>query len=107
MPLGQRVSGNVGFVGERDDGESAVGVLWGAGQDAVHGGADAFAFVGGGARAEARVLTYEGSGQSVYGRSECTIGAIDRYLISQSVPANGVRCPEVRPSITPRRAGAN
>ncbi|MGW4961659.1 alpha/beta hydrolase [Nonomuraea sp. NPDC004186] len=52
--------------------------------------------------AEARVLTYEGSGHSVYGRSECTMGAIDRYLISQSVPANGVRCPEARPSIMPR-----
>ena len=57
--------------------------------------------------AQARVLTYEGSGHSVYGRSECTIGAIDRYLISQSVPASGVRCPEVRPSIMPRRAAAD
>ncbi|MEU7863715.1 alpha/beta hydrolase [Nonomuraea sp. NPDC049141] len=47
--------------------------------------------------AEARVLTYEGSGHSV----------IDRYLISQSVPANGVRCPEARPSIMPRRAAAD
>ncbi|MFC7584519.1 alpha/beta hydrolase [Nonomuraea antimicrobica] len=50
---------------------------------------------------EARVLTYEGSGHSVYGRSECTIGAIDRYLISQSVPANGVRCPEAQPRARP------
>ncbi|MEU6790606.1 alpha/beta hydrolase [Nonomuraea wenchangensis] len=48
--------------------------------------------------AGARVLTYEGSGHTVYGRSACTVGAIDRYLISRSVPADGVRCPEVRPS---------
>ncbi|MEU4516820.1 alpha/beta hydrolase [Nonomuraea wenchangensis] len=47
---------------------------------------------------EARVLTYEGSGHTVYGRSPCTVGAIDRYLIARSVPASGVRCPEVRPS---------
>ncbi|WP_166427358.1 alpha/beta hydrolase [Nonomuraea mesophila] len=44
--------------------------------------------------AEARVVTYEGSGHGVYGRNACTIGTIDRYLISQSVPADGVRCPE-------------
>ncbi|MGA4990509.1 alpha/beta hydrolase [Nonomuraea bangladeshensis] len=48
--------------------------------------------------AAARVLTYEGSGHTVYGRSACTAGAIDRYLIARSVPAGGVRCPEVRPS---------
>ncbi|AQZ62010.1 proteinase (secreted protein) [[Actinomadura] parvosata subsp. kistnae] len=49
--------------------------------------------------AEARVLTYEGSGHGVYGRSDCTTGAIDRYLIAQSIPAHGVRCPEVRPPL--------
>ncbi|SDI19190.1 alpha/beta hydrolase [Nonomuraea jiangxiensis] len=54
---------------------------------------------------EARVLTFEGSGHGVYGRSACTIGTIDRYLISQSLPAKGVRCPEVRPPSTPRRGG--
>ncbi|MCK2218206.1 alpha/beta hydrolase [Actinomadura sp. ATCC 31491] len=52
--------------------------------------------------AEARVLTYEGSGHGVYGRSACTAGAIYRYLISQSVPADGVRCPEAPPSATVR-----
>ncbi|MGA4996139.1 hypothetical protein [Nonomuraea bangladeshensis] len=40
---------NVGFLGESDDGEGAGGALRGAGQDAVHGGADALAFVEGGA----------------------------------------------------------
>jgi pimeloyl-ACP methyl ester carboxylesterase len=49
---------------------------------------------------EARVLTYEGAGHGVYGRSSCTVGAIDRYLISQSVPAKGVRCPEAVPEGT-------
>ncbi|WP_091089619.1 alpha/beta hydrolase [Nonomuraea wenchangensis] len=48
--------------------------------------------------AKARVLTYEGSGHTVYGRSAGTVGAVDRYLISRSVAADGVRCPEVRPS---------
>ncbi|NJP92825.1 alpha/beta hydrolase [Nonomuraea sp. FMUSA5-5] len=58
--------------------------------------------------AEARVLTYEGSGHGVYGRSACTTGAIDRYLISQSIPAHGVRCPEVRPApLAPKSELAN
>ncbi|MER7363330.1 alpha/beta hydrolase [Nonomuraea wenchangensis] len=48
--------------------------------------------------AKARVLTYEGSGHTVYGRSAGAVGAVDRYLISRSVAADGVRCPGVRPS---------
>src|SRR5260370_139712 len=48
MPLGESVSGDVGLVGEGDDGEGATGVLRGIGKDPVHGGPDAVAFVGGG-----------------------------------------------------------
>ncbi|MFE0152402.1 alpha/beta hydrolase [Nonomuraea sp. NPDC059007] len=44
---------------------------------------------------EARLLTYEGWGHSIYNRSECTRGAIDRYLIEQTLPAPGMRCPAV------------
>ncbi|MEV4889702.1 alpha/beta hydrolase, partial [Nonomuraea sp. NPDC055795] len=44
---------------------------------------------------EARLLTYEGWGHSVYNRSECTRDAFDRYLIEQALPAPGTRCPAV------------
>ncbi|WP_043633001.1 alpha/beta fold hydrolase [Nonomuraea candida] len=42
---------------------------------------------------KATLLTYEGWGHSIYGRTPCTTSAIDGYLISQTVPAPGTRCP--------------
>ena len=46
VPLGERVAGDAGLDGERDDGQRAVGPLGGACQDAVHRGADPVALVG-------------------------------------------------------------
>ncbi|WP_199565526.1 alpha/beta hydrolase [Spongiactinospora rosea] len=46
---------------------------------------------------EARFVTYEGWGHGIYGRSDCTTGAIDDYLISLKPPAHGTRCPAVPP----------
>ncbi|MEV6154050.1 alpha/beta hydrolase [Nonomuraea sp. NPDC052129] len=47
---------------------------------------------------EAALLTYEGWGHGVYGRSDCVTGAMDRYLISLTVPtAAGSRCPAIPP----------
>lgn len=45
-----------------------------------------------------RLLTYEGWGHIVYGRGDCATGAIDRYLISQTLPERGARCPAVPPA---------
>ncbi|WP_206641575.1 alpha/beta hydrolase [Nonomuraea polychroma] len=53
---------------------------------------------------EARLLTYEGWGHSIYNRSECTRRAIDRYLIEQTLPAPGMRCPAVPYTGTPTSA---
>ncbi|MFI9550513.1 alpha/beta hydrolase [Nonomuraea endophytica] len=50
---------------------------------------------------EARLLTYDGWGHSIYNRSECTRGAIDRYLIEQTLPIPGMRCPAVPYTGTP------
>ncbi|WP_186403736.1 alpha/beta hydrolase [[Actinomadura] parvosata] len=44
---------------------------------------------------EARLLTYEGGGHSVYYRSACARDAIDRYLIAGTLPTDGARCPAV------------
>ncbi|HEV2783703.1 MAG TPA: alpha/beta hydrolase [Actinophytocola sp.] len=46
---------------------------------------------------EAVLLTYDGWGHGVYGRSDCTTGAVDRYLISLTLPARGTHCPAVEP----------
>ncbi|MFI0421790.1 alpha/beta hydrolase [Spongiactinospora sp. 9N601] len=46
---------------------------------------------------EARFVTYEGWGHGIYGRGECTTGAIDDYLISLKPPARGTRCAAVPP----------
>ncbi|MFB4289627.1 alpha/beta fold hydrolase [Nonomuraea sp. ATR24] len=46
---------------------------------------------------KATLLTYEGWGHGVYGRSECTTVAMDTYLISRTVPAQGTRCPAEKP----------
>ncbi|MFI6393140.1 alpha/beta hydrolase [Nonomuraea sp. NPDC050540] len=50
---------------------------------------------------EARLLTYEGWGHSIYNRSQCTRGTIDRYLIDQTLPPPGTRCPAVPYTSTP------
>ncbi|RBQ22114.1 alpha/beta hydrolase [Spongiactinospora rosea] len=44
-----------------------------------------------------RLLTYEGTGHSVYGRGDCTISTIDRYLIELKPPAYRASCPAVPP----------
>jgi pimeloyl-ACP methyl ester carboxylesterase len=46
---------------------------------------------------EAVLLTYDGWGHGVYGRSECTTGAIDKYLLTLTLPARGTHCPAVEP----------
>jgi pimeloyl-ACP methyl ester carboxylesterase len=57
----------------------------------------------------ASLLTYEGWGHIVYGRSDCVSGAMDRYLITARPPAAGASCPGVEPvaagvgGIAPRR----
>jgi hypothetical protein len=43
------------------------------------------------------LVTYEGAGHSVYGRSDCTRGAVDGYLVSLTVPKDGSGCPAVGP----------
>ena len=39
------------------------------------------------------LLTYEGWGHGTYNSSQCAKEAVDRYLISQELPARGTRCP--------------
>lgn len=47
--------------------------------------------------ANARLLTYEGWGHGIYPRSECTRGAVDRYLLHRKLPPSGARCDAVEP----------
>ncbi|MFT7839944.1 alpha/beta fold hydrolase [Saccharothrix sp. BKS2] len=47
------------------------------------------------------LLTYEGWGHGVYGRSDCTTGAVDDYLINLRTPRDGARCPGVEPPAEP------
>jgi pimeloyl-ACP methyl ester carboxylesterase len=47
---------------------------------------------------DAVLLTYDGWGHGVYGRSECTTAPVDRYLISLTLPARGTHCPGVEPT---------
>ncbi|MDP4501809.1 alpha/beta fold hydrolase [Nonomuraea turcica] len=42
---------------------------------------------------KARLLTYEGWGHGIYRVTQCTRAAMDSYLISLTVPAQGARCP--------------
>ncbi|MEO3830486.1 alpha/beta fold hydrolase [Nonomuraea sp. B10E8] len=42
---------------------------------------------------KAALLSYEGWGHGIYGRTECTTAAMDKYLISLTVPPQGLRCP--------------
>jgi hypothetical protein len=46
---------------------------------------------------EAVLLTYEGWGHIVYGRGACVDGAVDRYLISRTLPPRGASCPAAAP----------
>ncbi|MCE7006789.1 alpha/beta hydrolase [Kibdelosporangium philippinense] len=43
------------------------------------------------------LLTYEGWGHGVYGRSACTRGAVDTYLATLKTPKQGARCAAVEP----------
>jgi hypothetical protein len=43
------------------------------------------------------LLTYDGWGHGVYGRSDCVTGAIDAYLVNRTLPARGTHCPGVEP----------
>jgi pimeloyl-ACP methyl ester carboxylesterase len=57
----------------------------------------------------ASLLTYEGWGHIVYGRSDCVGAAVDRYLVTVRPPAAGAGCPGTEPMaagvgpIAPRR----
>lgn len=46
---------------------------------------------------KATLLTYEGWGHAVYGRTDCVTSAVDRYLIELRPPAPGTTCPGVVP----------
>ncbi|MFI7544114.1 alpha/beta hydrolase [Actinoplanes sp. NPDC049599] len=58
----------------------------------------------------ASLLTYEGWGHTVYGRSDCVGGRVDHYLLTVEPPPAGASCPGVEPkaagvgSIAPRRS---
>lgn len=54
---------------------------------------------------EAVLLTYQGWGHIVYGRSECVDDAVDRYLFGQVLPAPGTSCPAAPPPSTATVAG--
>ncbi|GII83787.1 peptidase [Sphaerisporangium siamense] len=57
---------------------------------------------------EARLLTYDGAGHGMYGRTPCVTGAVDRYLVSRALPAPGAHCapaPVAGPAPSPARAG--
>ncbi|MGK5677984.1 alpha/beta hydrolase [Actinoplanes sp. URMC 104] len=45
----------------------------------------------------ASLLTYDGWGHVVYGKSPCVAGAVDRYLLTLRPVAPGTRCPAVDP----------
>lgn len=46
------------------------------------------------------LLTYDGWGHIGYGRSPCIDDAVQRYLLTQTLPAPGTHCPAVPPLIT-------
>ncbi|GAA2468218.1 alpha/beta hydrolase [Streptomyces macrosporus] len=41
------------------------------------------------------LLTYEGWGHGAYGTGPCVTEAVDRYLVSRTLPAPGTTCPDV------------
>ncbi|MEV4708607.1 alpha/beta hydrolase [Actinoplanes sp. NPDC049316] len=45
----------------------------------------------------ASLVTYDGWGHTVYGRSACVTAAVDRYLLTVRPPAAGSSCPAVEP----------
>jgi len=45
----------------------------------------------------ASLLTYQGWGHTVYGRSDCVTAIIDRYLLAIRPPPAGASCPAVAP----------
>jgi pimeloyl-ACP methyl ester carboxylesterase len=44
------------------------------------------------------LVTYEGWGHGVYGRSDCTRTINDEYLVSLKLPRNGTTCPAAEPT---------
>ena len=52
-------------------------------------------------RGTAVLLTYEGAGHRVYGRSDCVNDAADGYLTALKVPRDGSRCAAVDPAAGP------
>ena len=48
-------------------------------------------------RAKTVLLTYEGWGHGAYRRSDCTRGTSDDYLVTLTVPRDGIRCAAVEP----------
>jgi pimeloyl-ACP methyl ester carboxylesterase len=51
------------------------------------------------------LVTYEGWGHGVYGRSACVTLPVDSYLTALKLPARGTRCPAVEPGV-PAGSGA-
>ncbi|AGZ44607.1 putative alpha/beta hydrolase fold protein [Actinoplanes friuliensis DSM 7358] len=46
---------------------------------------------------KASLLTYEGWGHTVYGRSDCINAVVDRYLLTLKPAATGASCPAIEP----------
>ncbi|TDD24948.1 alpha/beta hydrolase [Nonomuraea diastatica] len=42
---------------------------------------------------KAVLLTHEGWGHGIYGRTECITTAMDKYLLTLTVPPQGFHCP--------------
>ncbi|MEV4638819.1 alpha/beta hydrolase [Actinoplanes sp. NPDC049548] len=47
---------------------------------------------------KATLVTYDGWGHTVYGRSDCVTTLVDRYLLAVRPPAAGTSCPGVEPA---------
>ncbi|GAA3117778.1 alpha/beta hydrolase [Planomonospora alba] len=76
--------------------------------NALHDPATGYAWALGTARQLGRqgvLLTYEGWGHGIYGRGECTTGAVDGYLVSLTLPGRGTRCPAVPPVQSRAKSG--
>jgi pimeloyl-ACP methyl ester carboxylesterase len=52
----------------------------------------------------ARFVTYDGWGHGTYGRSDCTTGYQDRYLLDRALPAPGASCAAVEPPAASARS---
>ncbi|MGI5212625.1 alpha/beta hydrolase [Plantactinospora sp. CA-290183] len=44
------------------------------------------------------LLSYDGAGHGSYNSGPCMTGAVDRYLVSLTLPARGATCPAVEPA---------